>query len=150
MPFEQRIDASQGIAFLTFHGEVTEEDVQVAFMVSLSSLEMSPHLLRLVDFTKVTEFNLGTGDAARAAKQVQHRADRLCKGKVAIVAPQDLVFGMSRVFMTLTEDLDYPLAVFRTQAGALSWLEAKSLEGDSVLWSSPQAGTRDHLKRSSA
>lgn len=60
---------------------------------------------------------------ADLAKKMPHRPE-----KVAIVANDDLTFGLARIYTGHRETQDNELNVFRDEASALDWLE---LEGSS-------------------
>jgi hypothetical protein len=52
-------------------------------------------------------------------------------GRVAIVAPGDLVFGLARTYLTLSNSDERPAQrVFRTLDGALEWIVADSRQQD--------------------
>lgn len=48
-------------------------------------------------------------------------------GKTAILAPNDLAYGLSRAFQTSSQPKEFPfeLEVFRDKESAYTWLEAK-------------------------
>ena len=43
--------------------------------------------------------------------------------RMAVVSPQDLQFGLSRIFGTLAEDAGVPVDVFRSTEEAIEWLK---------------------------
>lgn len=45
--------------------------------------------------------------------------------KVAVIAPEDLEFGMSRVFTAFEDECGYTIQVYRTKEKAYQWLRTK-------------------------
>ena len=79
----------------------------------------------LIDLQSVEQFELRT-DGLRRIVALLRSAPSLHNGAVAVVAPSDLVFGMSRVWQALSELAGLRLAAFRTVPAANHWLAAPS------------------------
>ena len=77
-----------------------------------------PGRLRLWDFT------CGLDLASEDIQKIVDYANTLQirPGKAAIVAPQDLVFGLSRVYAAYREDKRIQLGIFRSESEAVAWL----------------------------
>ena len=83
-----------------------------------------PGNLRLWDFTCGADLtNDDIQIVANHAKSIQ-----LPAGRVAIVAPQDLSFGVFRVYAAHREQTQVKLSVFRSEQEALDWLKNDSVE----------------------
>jgi hypothetical protein len=75
--------------------------------------------LRLWDFTCGAD--LANEDIQIVAKHA--RSIQLPSGKVAIVAPQDLTYGIFRVYAANREEQRVKLSVFRSEKEARDWLK---------------------------
>ena len=81
----------------------------------------------LVDFTDAAAFDV---EAARMQALVdldlQLAKKVRCGFLVAVAAPGDLQYGMSRMWQTLAEVTGFEIMVFRNQCDAMAWLRARS------------------------
>ena len=60
------------------------------------------------------------------ARRVSHHvASRLEEGKLAVIAPRDLLFGMARMYEMLRDDSPVEVRVFRERDEAESWLAGR-------------------------
>ena len=110
----------------TVTGAVTGTD----FATADAALLDSPAALRvlryaLIDFGEATNF-LATQEEIRRVAEVDHRiaelVPHLC---LAIVAPRDLQFGISRMWQVFVEGTGWETAVFRDRREAEAWLFRK-------------------------
>jgi len=76
----------------------------------------------LVDLTAVTDFRVNPDDIRLISRQGATIALLTPTAVVAIVAPMDDAFGLSRMWQTLVEDTGWQTAVFRERAQAVTWL----------------------------
>jgi hypothetical protein len=99
-------------------GEIIEATRQLATM---------PDRLRrvgfvFVDLQSVVQLKM-TGAEVREVACLDTQLSRLMpKAVVAIVAPQDYVFGMARMWQALTEETGWTTGVFRSREAAQTWL----------------------------
>lgn len=55
-------------------------------------------------------------------------------GKIAIIAPSDIMFGLSRMHQTLSEvEMPYNLHVFRDTASAMKWLGKDGFDIENIF-----------------
>ena len=78
----------------------------------------------IVDFTNVTEFELGPKDLERIRARNVESARHLTRLLIAFVAPTDLMYGMSRMHETLMDIPGWQTHVFRNEEDARAWLTA--------------------------
>ena len=104
-------------------GIVTGADV-IAASADHHRLEDRARRLRygIVDFTEVTELRVSAAEAQAIADEDRLTAALTPDVVVAVVAPQDHVFGMSRMWETLAESTGWTTRVFRDRAEAVGWL----------------------------
>jgi hypothetical protein len=88
----------------------------------------------LIDLTGVTDFAL----SAAEIRAVAERAGAFGPAtgtpadaplRIAVVAAQDVGYGLARMWETLAEPRPVHTAVFRSRAKALGWLAAQGIQG---------------------
>ena len=77
----------------------------------------------LVDARKGTT-DLSPEDARGLVAAIQKLGDPGTRGPLAVIAGDDVTFGMVRVFSAHAEDIGMRVAVFRTMDAALAWLDS--------------------------
>jgi hypothetical protein len=87
----------------------------------------------LIDLTKTTSTDCTTADL-RALAEVDNALSQLArKGAViAVVAPLDVPYGLSRMWQALVEGTVWETMVFRTRADADRWIRQKIKENFGV------------------
>ena len=79
----------------------------------------------LIDLTEVSEFQVST-EELRIITGIDKRHSGTIKGiAVAIVAPEDLMFGVSRMYEGMMPTPGWSIGVFRTMNQAQVWLAAQ-------------------------
>ena len=127
MPTSSYIDRENDLATLT----VTEN---ISFDEIMALVEMfydQPTKNALWDLTAVSEINLTSEEIEQIASYQQRQKSAIrIEGKTAIVASKDLIYGLGRMFQSLSEMNRVPFAVmiFRTMEEAEAWLANKDTE----------------------
>ena len=110
-----RIDISHGMIFTSFADTVTDSDFH-DFLVSLrQDPAFNPNFAHLVDWSQTVSFRISSAMIAAVARKELFSS----QAKRAIVAPNDYIFGMARMFQM---QQDGSLEVFRSLAEAEEWL----------------------------
>ena len=122
MPIRVSVDETRGLAEMVFEGELTKSEL----LETMDRYVREPYSsmpLGLFDLSDVTFMDV-SGDSVRAvARRVAQQVDsRLEEGKLAIVAPRDLLFGMARMYAILRADSPVEVQVFRGRDEAETWL----------------------------
>jgi hypothetical protein len=109
------IDTHLGVIFTTCRDKVTDSEVQNYLHAVAQDPAYSPVFKHLIDCTPVTSFDV-SADLTRA---VAGRKLFSSRSQCAIVAPQDYIFGMARMF-----ELQHggAVQVFRNIVEAQKWL----------------------------
>jgi hypothetical protein len=125
MPLVYRLDHEARVIVTAGYGTLTDDEV-FGYQRQIGSLEEAYGYDELVDMTHVTHIALPStarvGDLAAAAA-VLDEVRR--SSKHAIVAPDDLAFGLGRMFQTRRElepGSTTQVGVFRTMGEALAFL----------------------------
>lgn len=113
-------------AFRTVQGLVTGADFVTADIALLSAPQAIAKLrYALIDFGDAAELG-GTADDIRLLARVDAELGALnSQVSVAVIAPRDVQFGMSRMWEVLAEGTGWQTAVFRDRPSALAWLHER-------------------------
>jgi hypothetical protein len=77
----------------------------------------------LVDHSAIPEEKVDTASLRLLAERVSNNLEIIPEGFVAVVAPNDVLYGLSRVWETLAEQSALTTRVMRTRAEAVAWLK---------------------------
>ncbi len=124
LSFELTQQTCHGIPVLQIKGKLTDEGWPVLAQVCGA---MSGRI-RVLDFTGVTHCGTTSEDAASFGRMVARQSSaagvRPC---LVLVAPGDLIFGLSRVVQMNLDMAGVTAAVFRSVPSAVHWLEEENL-----------------------
>jgi hypothetical protein len=122
------IKYSEKLIEIRMHGRLTVEELFTASKeIAQAEAGMPVALHRLTDASEVTATTITFADVeAFAAKR--RAAPMKNPVRSAIVAGNDLQFGLARMFQALNDNPRISIKVFRDMAGARAWLR---LENDS-------------------
>ena len=111
------IEIKDGITHVSFHGTPDLQD----FFDAVDEVLQHGHVrLRLWDLANGME--LPTEKIRKLAEYAKLRFSAV-HAKVAIVAPDDLSFGLTRVYDVYREDSNVEQMIFRNKEQAISWLK---------------------------
>jgi hypothetical protein len=122
MPVAYEIDHERSLIRTRCFGVTTLDEINTHFGELRSQPNMPEGLDVLLDLTQMV--NAPERDQLRTvAGEVKDLTPKLRWGAIAIVAPTDLLFGMSRMFGIFSEGHFANTGVFRTIAEAERWLD---------------------------
>ena len=122
MPIEHRYDPALRTLFLEFSGEVSEIELLDVARKLASDPSIPPGHRELVDLSGVLVTDV-TSLALRRVAQIYAEADKRPEdSRVAIVAPADLFYGLSRMYEAFREPSPLEIQVFRELREARAWL----------------------------
>ncbi|MCG8337435.1 MAG: hypothetical protein MJE63_23275 [Proteobacteria bacterium] len=125
MTIRIEIDEAKGIAYIKVYGCLYESDIRQAFKSVISSSDYKKGMYRLWDLSEADLSTIDNASLESLAKVSADYSPEMDRTKVAVVAPQDLEFGMMRVYERISERKDYLFSPFRTLAEAEKWLMTK-------------------------
>ncbi len=122
-PIVFRYEDALRLRVAEFHGVVTDESMGGAYAALLSAPDYDPTADDLVDLRGVTHLGVSP-DGLRAIMDLFSPIDELgIATRLAIVAPTDAVYGVSRMYEMLRGDgVPEEIRVFRDMTAAHAWL----------------------------
>ncbi len=122
MTIRIEIDEAKGIAYVKVYGCIYESDIRQAFHSVISSSDYKKGMHRLWDLSEADLSTIDNASLESLAKMSMDYSPTFDRTKVAVVAPQDLEFGMMRVYERISERKDYIFSPFRALEEAEKWL----------------------------
>ena len=112
-------------------GIVTSSEMFAAALENRSD-EARARKLRygLTDFSEVTDMQVTPADIRQIVEINRKLAALTPGGIVAVVAPGELPYALSRLWHTLSDDLGWTSNVFHTRADAIAWMRKQLLAQD--------------------
>ena len=111
---------------LSFVGTYEPEDILREFQTALAEVPATENVALLVDTTKSEVLgNRTPGQIRLVAQALAPYAERI-GGRCAVVATEDIHFGLSRMGSVYTESVGVETEVFRTEDEALAWLGVRA------------------------
>ena len=136
----QTYDNGKGVRS-TYSGIITDDEylTHIRLYPSLPRQQFEGIRYGLTDLTDVNKLDLSTTvviEAANVSSQTMKQNPNL---RIAIAAPNDLEFGMSRIWSAWSDSELTHTALFRSVAEATEWLhdEVQRLHGEPVNLDSP-------------
>lgn len=123
MAIRYQIDPEMGVIYVNLAGEVRDDEFSAAIDTALHDPEYHAGIDSLIDLRAVERFDV----SSEAIRQAVTTMGRELNGfghhwRAAIVAPSDLVYGLSRMYQILREGSMEDVGVFRDDAAAREWL----------------------------
>ena len=123
MPFSIEIDAVKRRILTCCTGHITGDDLFEYYEKLRKTPGFSPRMDELFDLSDVGSIDLTSADIVSFSRHTQPSTRQGETVRVAVVAPTDLAFGLSRMYELLQSDSVNDLQVFRDQALAVAWLD---------------------------
>lgn len=119
MPAFYKIDKERRLVLSSAVGVFNLEEAQSHQERLIFDPDFDPRYSQLLDFTHVTQFDLTAVDVRKLAVRNIFSAD----SRRAILVPNDLAFGLGRMFEILREAAgEHGIRVFRGLDEALDWV----------------------------
>lgn len=121
MPIAYRIDESRGLVITTATGSLTDQDILGLKSRLAADPQWSPSMRELSDVRAIDRLDV-TFSGVQKMVWRDENIPSIRKYRLAIIAPQDHVFGMARMYEMLTKRSVPNVMVFREPEEALAWL----------------------------
>lgn len=125
MPIDFEIDQDGGVVISTCLGILTGCDLTGLQKQLVQEKIFNPKFSHLVDLRRVTELDMTTEEVVRFAENTVFDDD----SRIGLVAENDLLFGMGRLYASNRDPGAGTLRVFRDVGGALAWLGESPASG---------------------
>ncbi len=125
MAINNQIDSENNLIVRTILGELTMSDILDAINDSLADEEFSKDMHVIWNFNDADVSNQTTDDILEIIGHIKNSMDkRGSHYKIALVAPEDLSFGISRIFAGYGSELPLSIGVHRTIDDAYKWIKS--------------------------
>jgi hypothetical protein len=122
MPIEHRYDPALRTLFIELSGEVSETELVDAARKLASDPAIPAGHRELVNLSGVHNTDVTAATLRRVAHIYSEADQRPEDSRVAIVAPGDLFYGLSRMYEAFRESSALEIRVFRDLPEARTWL----------------------------
>lgn len=134
MTIKFRFRPDFNLVICTHTGHTPEHEYLATYKSLYEHESFDKSMNRIVDLRLADALELDTKTLKLSASFVRAKYGEMKEQalpKIAVIAPEDLVFGLGRMFEGLTGDLEFIL-VFRSSKAALEWLDlpGKLLDND--------------------
>ena len=119
MPVTYRIDVEAGLVRTFAHGVVTEAEVLEYQDKLAADPAFEASMGQLTDARGIERLDVTTNGIRQFVAHDARHAERFAGHRMAIVASEDVVFGMARMYQTMS---DVNVGVFRSIEEALVFL----------------------------
>jgi hypothetical protein len=122
MPIRMTIERDTGLIRTSASGRVTGRDLVEYYRRLRAHPDFRSTLNEIFDVTQVDAIDVSADDVRRLSSVTEEFTSRGVPVKVAIIAPGDLEFGMSRMYEMLQVQSVNTLKVFRERSDAEDWI----------------------------
>ena len=114
-----------GMIVHTIDGAISLDEALSAFDRATADERFRPSMNVLWDFTNGTILGGATDEIQELSKAFSRRLEHSAFHKAAVAAPQDLAYGIARMYEGFSGEQPVDLNVFRSREEAMSWLRAE-------------------------
>ena len=114
-------DKENGVIYCLIEGQSSVDEVELILKEIVGSDEYPSNVSTLWDVRK-TDFTSVTGDIIRELILLREKYPERANAKIAIVASNNLSYGMSRMFQMLSDEMLQRTQVFKEESEAKKWL----------------------------
>jgi hypothetical protein len=122
LPIQHRVDRKYGVVLAWGEGVVSDDELLAFVQRTANDSEFRSGMHELIDLRRVDTSALSTRSLRRTAELFAAFDTGPAQGRVAIVAPEDLAYGLSRMYQAFRGEDAVELMVFRDMIDARKWL----------------------------
>jgi hypothetical protein len=123
MPIGFQFRPEHNLVICTQAGKVGDEELVHSYTSLFGSERYEPTMNILVDWSHADSSERSRSVLENFAAIAQKRFQgNSAKPMVAVIAPQDVAFGLARMYDVFANTVSWNFAVFRTSGEALDWL----------------------------
>lgn len=128
MPISYRIDLRQNVIWTIVTGILTDGELLEHKQKIVKDPDFRPGMRELSDARNVERLDITSEGVQRFVAQDADDALLLRNHRIAIVAQEDVVFGMARMYGMMTEKYLGDVMVFRDMKDAMNWIGIEEQE----------------------
>lgn len=127
MSVEYKYDEEKKFLYSRFYGVLTDEDLRSQAQAVADDPRIQPGVREIVDLRGVDSVEASNDSIGVIINIDMEHSEKLAGQKTAIVAPRELLYGLSKIYEVLYELSQAPadIKVFRDISAARKWLELK-------------------------
>ena len=122
MPIVYRVDRALGVVFAGATGSINDDDLLDFAQKTANDPEFRSGVHELVDLRAADVTQVTSRGLRRAAEIFAAFDSGPSHARIALVAPADVVFGLSRMYQAFRSDSPAEIGVFRELSEARVWL----------------------------
>lgn len=124
MPIETTIDVEKGLIIRKVIGKFIISDLEAAYAYSFDLPDYQPSMNALWDLLEADIAELTSEELTEVVQLVQSVTEKRGGGyKVAFVVPDEVSYGITRMFEAYGNNLRFQMSTFRNMDDANIWLE---------------------------
>jgi hypothetical protein len=123
MPILHTINEELGVVLSTWVGSVSDENVVGEYRQLYDNKRWKPGFHEIADMRDVDVSGLTGKGVREVSMMVEGYTAGKCEGfKTAVIASEDLPFGLARMYEAVSNESPESVMVFRTVEAALEWM----------------------------
>ena len=124
MPILHTINEELGVVLSSWVGDISDSDLLPSYNQLYQNENWKPGFDEIVDLRNADLSDVTSEGLERLSSTVKHITAGKCEVfKTAVIAPDDLPFGLARVYEAVSVDTPERVRVFRDLKRAFEWLE---------------------------
>ncbi len=123
MPISYTIDKHRKLILTKVSGILTDDELYHHKRSLMNDPQFEPGMRELSDVREIKELHVTSSGVWSMASIDKEHAEKLQSFKLAIIASEDIVFGMARMYQSLTQPSLPQVNVFRNEEEAMKWLD---------------------------
>ena len=132
MPLKYKIFSDLKIVYVRGTGKVTADEIMTTGAKIFANSKWINGFNILLDYREISELGVKSEDIENIVDQDKRNEYLFDQSKCAIVADNDLVFGLSRMWEAYSEDTKIKAMVFRNIEDSLRWLDMDEMVYQSI------------------
>ena len=105
MPYSYNIDMEVGCVFVKAWGKISNQEL-IDYINQMYNEPILPKpFKKLVDLCDVTDYVVSYDDAEKSRDVLSRYNEKLKNGRIAIAAPSDITYGVSRMLGSINSDI---------------------------------------------
>ncbi len=121
MAVEYQYDSNKEILYITIRSYIEIQDIENTLAYIMNSSECPPDVKTLWDIRPASLENINMAEQEKAIN-IRKKFPQRGKAKIAVVADNDLAFGLARMYEQVSAELPQKMQVFKNIKSAEKWL----------------------------